>query len=75
MLKNHLASLNRKQIDEYNDKLKMARLSDQQHGQEMAQIALAEDQRQRLVEKQKRNDYSEALKSEVQAREKMKALD
>jgi hypothetical protein len=29
LLKNHLASLNRKQMDEYNEKLKLARLSDQ----------------------------------------------
>jgi len=43
LLKNHLASLNRKQMDEYNEKLKLARLSDQQHGQEMAQVALAEE--------------------------------
>lgn len=62
-------------MDEYNEKLKLARLSDQQHGQEMAQVALAEDQRRKEIEKQKRNDYSEALKSEVQAREKMKNLD
>jgi|LauGreDrversion4_2_1035121.scaffolds.fasta_scaffold307467_1 hypothetical protein len=41
----------------------------------MAQAAMAEDQRRKLIEKQKRNDYSEALKSEVQAREKMKNLD
>ena len=51
LLKNHLASLNRKQMDEYNEKLKLARLSDQQHGQEMAQVALAEEQRRRDVEK------------------------
>jgi hypothetical protein len=31
----------------------------------MAQVALAEDQRRKEIEKQKRNDYSEALKSEV----------
>ena len=65
MLKNHLASLNRKQMDEYNEKLKLARLSDQQHGQEMVQVAQAEDQRRKEIEKQKRNNYSEALKSEV----------
>jgi hypothetical protein len=34
-----------------------------------------EDQRRKELEKQKRNDYSDALKSEVQAREKMKQLD
>jgi hypothetical protein len=51
LLKNHLASLNRKQMDEYNEKLKLARLSDQQHGQEMAQVALAEEQRRRDIEK------------------------
>lgn len=51
LLKNHLASLNRKQMDEYNEKLKLARLSDQQHGQEMAQAALAEEQRRRDIEK------------------------
>lgn len=62
-------------MDEYNEKLKLARLSDKQHGQEMAHAAMAEDQRRKGIEKQKRNDYSEALKSEVQAREKMKNLD
>ena len=36
LLKNQLASLNRKQVDEYNEKLKMAKLSDQQHGLDMA---------------------------------------
>jgi hypothetical protein len=51
LLKNHLASLNRKQMDEYNEKLKLARLSDQQHGQEMAQVALAEEKRRRDIEK------------------------
>ncbi len=52
-------------MDEYNEKLKLARLSDQQHGQEMVQVAQAEDQRRKEIEKQKRNNYSEALKSEV----------
>jgi hypothetical protein len=36
---------------------------------------MAEEQRRREVDKQKRNEYSDALKSEVQAREKMKQLD
>lgn len=38
-------------MDDYNEKLKLARLSDQQHGQEMAQAAIAEDQRRKLIEK------------------------
>jgi hypothetical protein len=36
---------------------------------------LQEDQRRKEIEKQKRNEYSDALRTEVQAREKMKQLD
>ncbi len=74
-LKNHLNQLNRRQMEEYQDKLKHAKMQDQAKGQEMAQQALAEDQRRREMEKMKKNEYSEALRNEVEQRGKMRQLD
>ena len=40
-LKANLANLNRRQIEEYQEKLRLAKLQDQAKGMEMAQKALA----------------------------------
>ena len=74
-LKANLANLNRLQIEEYQEKLRIAKLQDQAKGMEMAQQALAQDQLERDLQKKKKGDYSEALRKEVDDRSKMRQLD
>ena len=74
-LKANLANLNRRQIEEYQEKLRIAKLQDQAKGMEMAQQALAQDQLERDLQKKKKGDYSEALRKEVDDRSKMRQLD
>ena len=75
VLKQNLSNLNRKQIEDYQERIRYAKLEDQAKGMEMAQQALAQDQLARSLEKKKKGDYSEALRREVDDRSKMRQLD
>ena len=75
VLKQNLSNLNRKQIEDYQERMRYAKLEDQAKGMEMAQQALAQDQLARSLQSKKKGDYSEALRREVDDRSKMRQLD
>ena len=74
-LKNHLASLNKRQMEDYTEKTRLNKMSDQSKGLEMAQVAQAEDMKRRESDKAKRMDYQEQLRGDVVQRARMKELD
>ena len=74
-LKNHLASLNKRQMEDYTEKTRLNKMSDQNKGLEMAQVAQAEDMKRRESDKAKRMDYQEQLRGDVVQRARMKELD